>query len=95
MPACGWPVSFAPEISHALLWLQPLSSEVLDSYRRSGVALSSSLSSFLPVVSLSCPLLVLTLPVRSKDLRSKDLQVSDDVGYQLVAVANTIDVRSR
>jgi hypothetical protein len=44
--------------------LQPLPAEVLDSYRRSGVALSYSLSSFLPMVNLSCPQLVVTMPVR-------------------------------
>lgn len=68
---------------------------MLDSFRRSGVALSYSLSSFMPAIRLSCPQLVAALPINSSSLRSPELLEDPGSSYDLVALLSSIDVRTR
>ncbi len=77
--------------------------EVLESYQRAGVPLAYSLSSFLPVVRVVCPLMVVALPLRpTVQLRSKELVGGEvgrdspsDVHYELVAAVDCLDLRTR
>lgn len=86
-------------MAHQLLvtaenWL--CAQEVMETYRRSNVHLAYSLSSFLPVVSISCSELVVAVPMRnSSQLHSKQLQPEPGSKHELVLVVEGVHLGVR
>ena len=63
----------------------------MDSYKRTGVPLAYALASFLPVAQVSCPLLVVVVPLRdSSQLRCGALTMVEGSKHELVVVLENL-----